>query len=301
MDVTLHPTTERVSFALGGAGDVDLIQGLAITSLGVLGLPKVAFEVEDLKEGERALLPGGGRVMLEAASRESSLTMKADGLRLICLTLAAGTRVTLYADQEGQAVVEIPKAKGSRIEVGMLGEPSISVKDFALRSANGQEVPFRTADPVHRLGVKLPTRNLIFEPEGEASFTLVLKPAEQPGPSESVGLPVGVMPRLKVTSLDFTRRDGERVVSAIRRLWVDPLVPENKPLETVFLVIPADKVFTLQSMRLSGGSLTCELTGRTNTLRIGKDEARENLVPSLLQYLTNHVAFRAVCKPVGLC
>jgi hypothetical protein len=112
---------------------------------------------------------------------------------------------------------------------------------------------------------------------------------------------LGNTPRLKVASLDFTRREGTRVVPAIRRLWVDPLVPENKPRETVFLGIPADKVLSLQSVGLSGDHLDCELTGKTNTLRIGEDEPGENLVPSLLQYLANHVVFRTVCKPLGLC
>ena len=106
---------------------------------------------------------------------------------------------------------------------------------------------------------------------------------------------------MKVASLDFTRREGTRLVPAIRRLWVEPLVPENKPLGAVFLGIPPEKVFTLQSVGLSGGHLSCELSGRTDTLRVGKDEPRENLVPSLLQYLVNHVVFRTVCKPVGLC
>jgi hypothetical protein len=301
MDVTIRPITERVSFTLSEADEVDFMQGLALTIFEVRGLPTARFEVEEMREATRALLPGGGRITLEAASPESSLAMKGNGLRLMGLTLPARTRVTLSADQEGQVFVGVGNARGSRLEVGLLSDLSVAVKDFALKNARGQQIPFSTADPVHRLEVKLPSRNLILEPEGEVSFTLVLKPAGQPGPGESVGVLLGITPRLKVASLDFTRREGTRVVPAIRRLWVDPLVPENRPLETVFLGIPADKVFTLQSVGLSGGYLACELTGRINTLRVGKDEPRENLAPSLLQYLVNHVVFRAVCKPAGLC
>jgi len=106
--------------------------------------PEGGLRGEDLRKGSGPCSPVGGRVMLELRA-ESSLTMKADGLRLICLTLAAGTRVTLYADQEDRRSWS-PEGKGEQ-------DRGRDARDHPFRSRtspqerNGQEVPYQDGRP----------------------------------------------------------------------------------------------------------------------------------------------------------
>ena len=116
-----------------------------------------------------------------------------------------------------------------------------------------------------------------------------------------MGLPLPFAANLKVAALDFTRTEGNRALPAIRELWVDPLVPRDRALGEVYLDVPRGAVFRLESVRLSGDRLECDLTGRPAALKVGKAKPDQELVPSALEYILDHVLFRTVCKPIGLC
>ena len=60
--------------------------------------------------------------------------------------------------------------------------------------------------------------------------------------------------------------------------------------------MPWGAVFRLESVRLSGDRLECDLAGRPAALKVGKASPDEELVPSALEYLLDHVLFRTVCK-----
>jgi hypothetical protein len=53
-------------------------------------------------------------------------------------------------------------------------------------------------------------------------------------------------------------------------------------------------------LHLSENGLECELTGKTSSLMVGKNTPQTNLVPSLLQYLVNHVVFKTVKELLGI-
>jgi hypothetical protein len=108
-------------------------------------------------------------------------------------------------------------------------------------------------------------------------------------------------PRLKISRLDFTRKERGKVLTTIHELWIDPLVPEQAPKKGVYLEVKDEEVFTLQRVHLSEKGLTSELTAMTDTLWVGKEKPFPNKVPSLLVYLVEHKVFKTVCHPLGLC
>jgi hypothetical protein len=307
VDVTLHATTERVAFSLEGAGAIEVIRSLPVASLRLRGLPAIRLAAAEVRQAGKTLVRGSGDqpVILQAQLREAALTLRGtDGLRLQALTLAGGTRVTLVADRAGQLIVEAGEARGARIVVGVLGELSLEATDLILVGPGGQVVPFAAPGPSHVLEATPLSRTLIFEPEAEGPFALVLDVSDAMARSartETGSLPLPVAPRLKVASLDFTRTERGRELPALRRLWVEPLGDEKNPLGAVYLDVPAAAIFTLQKVGLTEDALACELTGRPPLLQVGKDLPGEDLVPSLLQYLAGHVVFRTFCRLVGLC
>jgi len=92
-------------------------------------------------------------------------------------------------------------------------------------------------------------------------------------------------PRLKISNLDFTRKEGNRKVTEIRKLWIDPIVPEKSSEYDVFLKIDPKDTFTVQYLGLSDQFLRCSLTGSSDSIEIGKDTPHKNLMPTLLSSL----------------
>jgi len=298
VDVTLHATTERVSFSLVGSDEnITVLRGLPLTSLTLYGPPRLRLGVEEVREAGKTLVPAGADATLEA----TELTMRAsEGLRLELLALPRGTRLTLYADREGQVILDVGQARGSRVQLGVLGRLSIVAKDVVLVGRHGERI-VTAPGAVHQLEAKPLSRNPIFEPTAEGQLTLALGLSAQARRAGGEGPYLPFASHLKIDALDFTRAEGGRELPAIRQLWVDPLLPRDRVREKVYLRVPKDEVFYIESVRLSGDALVTDMTGRPAQLEVGKVGRGDNLVPSVLEYLLDHVVFRTVCKPIGLC
>ncbi|MGH6689275.1 MAG: hypothetical protein ACREF4_01145 [Gammaproteobacteria bacterium] len=298
MDVTLHATTDRVSFSLVGTDEtVTVLRGLALKSLTLLGPPRLRLGVAEVREAGRALVPSGKDATLEA--KELSLRAS-EGLRLDHLVLRRGTRLTLYADREGQVIFEVGQALGSRVQLGVLGGLSIVAKDVTLVTSRGERI-VTSSGPIHQLEAKPISRNPVFEPTDEGPFTMVLGLAALAKEARGEGPDLPFASHLKVDALDFTREEGGRVLPAIRQLWIDPLLPRDRAREKVQLHVRKNEVFYVESVRLSGDALVTDMAGRPTELEIGKVGRGDNLVPSVLEYLLDHVVFRTLCKPLRLC
>jgi hypothetical protein len=305
VDLTLHATTERVSFSLIGSDPtVDVMRGLPLASLTLRGARDLRLPVVALREAGKPLIRPGQEGKLEAQDGEPNLVMRGmhdtDELRLERLALASGSRLVLYADRGGQVILDA-EARGSQIEVGVIGEGRLLLraKDLVLVGKRGESIEFAIPGPEHHLEARPQSRNIILEPGSEGRFTLVLDPSGRSGEAEGGGLPLPFAPRLQITALDFPpRQDGRR---AIRHLWVHPVVPRDRALGRVFVDVPKSVEFRLESARASGEALECDLAGKPQSLMVGESPPGAELVPSVLTYLLNHVVYRTVCKPIGLC
>jgi hypothetical protein len=297
-DVTLHATTERVSFSLVGTDEtITVLRGLALTSFTLLGPPPLRLGTAEVRDVENSLVPPSRDATIEA----KELTLRAsEGLRLELLALPRGTSVTLYADRENQVILEAGQARGSRVQLGVLGGLSIVAKDLVLVGKHGERTVPPSGD-VHRLEAKPMSRSPIFEPTAEGPLTLILGFSASTTQAGDEGLDLHFASRLKIDALDFTREEGRRELPAIRQLWIDPVLPRDQMREKVHLRVPRNEIFHLESVRVSGDALVTDMTGRPERLEVGKVGRGDDLVPSVLEYLLRHVVFRTVCKPIGLC
>ena len=121
MEVTLHATTERISFSLVGTDKtITVLRGLPLTSLTLRGPPELRrLAVKEVREAGKTLVPSGGEATLEAQGPEASLTMRSvDVFRLEHLMLGPRTRLTLYADREGHVILEAPPGSGKPDSAG---------------------------------------------------------------------------------------------------------------------------------------------------------------------------------------
>jgi len=301
VDVTLHVTTERVNFSLIGP-DETVLRGLSLTSLALLETTQLRLALEDVRELGRTLVRAGEEATLDADQRGARLVVRsANGLRLERLTLAPGTQLEIYADRVGQVFVVVRRGRASQIQLGLFGRVSLEATGMRLVRGNGQAIEFATPGPAHELDAKPASRSPILEPVGDRQFTLVLGfggRAEQAGQD---GLRLPFSSQLKITSLDFTRQEkvGER--SAVRHLWIDPVVPMERALRSVYLDVPGNEVFRLESVQVVGDGLVCDIAGRPSALKVGKAGPGQDLVPSMLKYSLDHIVVRMLCKPIGFC
>jgi hypothetical protein len=221
-----------------------------------------------------------GRIALKALHKESYLRFQGKDLHLQSLVITSGARVSLYTDQTHQVLLEVRNSPTGEVALDIPEKKfTLTVKDMVLLNEQGTEIPFITRQPTHTLEVISSFHNLIFEPQKGASFNLVLNFSQQ---IAQVPIPL-VVPRLKVSHLDFTEEAANNTkITKIHQLWITPVIPEEKKEGKVYLEAREEDVFTLQSLSLSPAGLHCELTGKTNTLKTGKDGPNKNRVPSLL-------------------
>jgi hypothetical protein len=300
MEVTLHLLTGRISFSFPGTEDpVTVIESLPLTSLNLCGFSSLSLDVRDMREGETSLVPHGSRVTLKARSRESRFNFLGEKMRLKQVTLASGATVSIYTDQEDQVLMNV---WGSQVSEVVLDVPErkfrLTVKDVVLLDGEGKEIPFRSYQPIHTLDVTSSFHNLIFEQQEQSSFALVMNFSRQIEQGQTWNITLPFIPRLKVSQLDFTRKVGNKKVSEIHRLWIEPIMRQDKSEQEVFLEIRESDVFTLQSLSLSEQGLECRLTGNTDTLRTGKDAPRKERIPSLLFSLLHGETFEKFIKVV---
>ena len=162
VDVTLHATTERVSFI----GTEDTVwRGLPLTSVELRGLRHLRLALEEVREAGKLLARAGGGAALQVSGDTASLAIRSpEGLRLTRVRLPPETHLTLYVGREEEVLLVSQAGKGSQVEVGVLGGLSLRVKGMALVNSLGVAIPFATANPQHDLDATSVSRNIILEP-----------------------------------------------------------------------------------------------------------------------------------------
>ena len=305
MEVTLHLLTERLSFIMAGTDKpVPLFEGQPLTSLTLRGVARLPLQVQELRQGGRALAPADGRIVLQSRSKDaglSSITFAGEGLRLIRLALVPGTPVGLSTDREHHLLIDMQHSSVHHLELGMAGSVMLTMQEMAVRDAQDKELPLLSAS-VRTLQITPARRNLLFEQPEQLPSELILDVARPLESGADWQLLLALVPRLKLSAPDVTREDRGRRVSAMQKLWIEPLlVSQDTPKQNVFLQVRDQDVFTLQSVTLTAKGLECELTGYTTTIMVGKATPLTNVVPSWLEYIGKHVIFQTVCKPLGIC
>jgi hypothetical protein len=256
--------------------------------------------IKELREGGRLLVSSERQVVLKALAPEATLTLTGSGLRLMRLAFAAGTQVALYTDQGHHLLLQAQSAPMSALELAVSERFTLTGNHMVLQDMPGKDLAAVSSQPNSRLEVTPAMKTLRFEQEAQGPVSLVIDLSRQ---IREAGwpLPLPVALRLKVARLDTTREADNARVPAIQQLWIDPLVPQDKPLDKVYLQVRDSAVFTLQSVQLAEQGLICELTGDTDTLLVGKERPQKNLVPSWLEYFVTHVVVQNVCKFLGKC
>jgi hypothetical protein len=308
VEVTLHATPERISFSLVGTDQIIVLRGFPLTSLELRGQPELRrLAVKEVWAAEKQLVRAGAEVTLEAEGQDASLVMRSvGGLRLELLAVVPGTALMLSADRQGRVILEVHPPLRSRIQL-QLGVParvSLETKDLVLVHKSGERTDFARSGATPRVEARPLSRSPIFDTVAQGRFTLVLgilDPSRQASQTAPAPVRLPFPAHLKLDSLNFSRIEGNRELPAVRQLWVDPLVTRDRALEDVYLEVPRDAVFRLESVRLSRERLEWDLVGRPAALKVGKVGPDKELVPSALEYVLDHVLFRTMCRPIGLC
>lgn len=151
----------------------------------------------------------------------------------------------------------------------------------------------------HRLDGLPTVGTLVLTQDARVPWDLILDFSQQITAGTGWQLPLALAPRLKISHVDFTREMDKKLVSIIQRLWIEPLIPEDKPRQQVYLQVREHEVFTLQSIALTEEGLDCTLAGYTTMVKVGADAPRQNMVPSWLGYLVNHQVVQGLMKLIG--
>jgi hypothetical protein len=305
-EVRLHLVTENLAFDLPGTAPAQpLLEGVSLMSLTVYGGPSLTLDVEALRQQGRVLEVPGNRLTISAGRQTAWYTLRAlpEGeLRLASLELAGASEVLLSTDRQDRVQVDVQSPQASRLELAVVGGRFTLLvdDDIVLRDGQGRDMPLRPAPSPRHLEVTPASSRLVLEPRADESFGLVLSAAGQQKENQPWDLS-RAFGRLRMTNVTFPSREARPRGAVVREFWGEPLVPEAKAKTRVVVELQGDDTFLLQSLRVSNVGLVCEIAGTTRTVRVGEEKSRENLVPSWLEYLVNHVVFQTVCKPLGLC
>jgi hypothetical protein len=286
MEVTLHVWTERLTFALADTDEPrSIIQNMPLTSLKVRDFDTFSLVVQRLEEGRRSLVTPGSRVVLKNPAREGSLLLTGKALRLLQLPLAPGLQGSLYTDHLHRVFMSLQNSPGSQLEIAVQGTLTLTLNNVEVQDAQHKTL---LSGGSHRLDVVPMVGTLILTQDAQVPWDLIMDFSQQITAGTGWQLPLALAPRLKISHVDFTREMDKKLVSAIKRLWVEPLIPEDKSRQQVYLQLREHEQFTLRSITLTEDGLDCTLSGYTTMVKVGADTPQENVVPSWLGYLVNH-------------
>lgn len=283
MEVSLRVRTDQLDFKLPGREtEVALLQSLPLTALHVSRVASLSLPVTAVYEQGEALVSSAQRVILQSQRGQAlRLTWRGDALRLMYLSLASGSQVVLSADQQSQLIMQVDNPGLSQLQLSVLGAFTLVGHDLKVVDEQGNELRAAAAQPERILEVTPARRNvdMVWQP---AAFELTLDISGEHGGKADWLLPF-VQP-LSLYHLNFTRKQGNALVSSIQSLSVRPLMKQDESESAVYLDLRAEDMFRLRSIHLSETALTCELVGRTHQLRYGPGASRPNRMPSVLQY-----------------
>ena len=305
INVVIHSIADSISFATAHESEMNnlpLIDGLSMRSLNFSGLSPWSFYVTDLRQGGRSLVYPETRIILKGDDQDSELTLEGEGLRLMVLSVISRTKVRLYTDLKRNLLIRLENPQGSEIRIGVLAKFTLKAKNVTIVNADtGKEIISPRSSPEYFLEVVPSLRNFVLEQRQNNPLFISMDLGLTTSKPVDRGVPIGISPRFRVSHLDFTEERSNKAVSAIKELWIEPLISKDNPTHGIFLKLKTNDVFTLQSLVLTQKGLECELTGHTDYLMVGNDETNRNLVPSILESLVNHRIFRLLCKPLGAC
>jgi hypothetical protein len=286
MEVTLHVRTERLTFVLADTDEQrSLIQNMPLTELKVRDFDAFSLEVQRLSEDGHSLVTPGSRVVLKNPARAGSLLLTGKALRLLRLPLASGLQGVLYTDHLHRVSIYLQNFSRSQLEIAVQSPLTLILNDVEVQDSQHKTL---LSGGSHRLDVLPTVGTLVLTQDAQVPWDLILDFSQQLPTGTGWQLPLALAPRLKISHVDFTREMDRKLVSAIQRLWIEPLIPADKPRKQVYLQVREHEVFTLQSIALTEDGLDCTLAGYTTMVKVGADAPRQNVVPSWLGYLVNH-------------
>jgi hypothetical protein len=307
-EVTLHVVTESLAFVLPAmASQQPLIQGLPLTSLSLHGLTSLVLEVKEVRQQDALLAIPGTRLKLYTQQPATSYTLRASPegeVRLVRLSVAGNSAVLLSTDQIDQLQMDVKSPQAITLELAIVGQRFTLVvdDDVVLLDEQGQELSLPVVASPRTLEVTPVSSRLFVEQQADTPIGLDMRISAQPDTATIAELS-RAFGRLRLTRVTFPRRGSSPIPreAVIKEFWGEPLVPQDKPRTQVVMQLQENDEFTLQALKFSPQGLVCELAGMTKTVRVGKEKAHENLVPSWLDYIANHIVWKTVCKPLGLC
>jgi hypothetical protein len=305
-DVSLHVTAERISFNLPGKKDdtVNLLAGLPVGSARLSGMFNFPMDVRSLQAEGRELLPSGGRIVfLKALSQDSYVSVEGEGLRVVTFRVPGQARISIHTDKRRQLLMDLRDSPDSQLEFAVPAAVFLAkVKHVELVDGTSGRIILTSDEIPQTLRVTTLIRNVVFENLPGKDFSFSLAHSVHFDQEKNWDVSTSMAP-LKVSRLGFVREEmgNDQLMSAIRTIHVSPLMPKDETMKDVYLNVPEKEVFTLRSLMVSEKDfLICDLSGHTDHLLIKRDGPARNIVPSLLEYLVNHVVVQEVNKIWGI-
>lgn len=289
MEVTLHLLTERLSFV---SAEADMptppspLQNMLLTALKLQNFESFPIEVKSVSEGGRRLHVPGNRVIVHNPGRAGWLTMTGKALRLLDLPLAPGAQGRMSADPPDRMSVFFQNPAESQLTLAVQEALTLTLNNVVVQDTQGKPLLTGTSS---RLELVPFTTNLVLTQKAGVAWELTLDVAQQMKSGTGGELPLPLFPRLKMQQVNMQRVEQNKSVSAVQRLWIESIIPEQEPMRSpVSVQLRAQDTFMLHSMVLTAQGLECTLVGTTSTVQVGKEKPWHNKIPSWLDYLMKH-------------
>ena len=296
----LDINTEKISFSLfEDTKNVSFFQGIPLQAIALYGVSPISMQVKSLKMDKTIIEPREGSInIVSVLGEEAQVSFKNKDFRLMRLGLEGKSEVKIYSDNQKNIFIEIISSKSSNIEIGIPdGEFNLVTRNAEITDNKGKKiVPNSSESNQQSFIVRTLYRYLIFEQEGRKPFGLVLTFKKERISKTNLPISLAVATSQRITELDFNHKVNNRKISAINSLLISTSSGIKSIPRKTFLRTNKDDEFTLNGIFLNEKGLSCQVTGRVSSLKVGKERADQNLAPSLLEFLVNHVIIKTILQ-----